>query len=455
MASVVSYQVVLAYAVSSTVDITTDVQEITLSRSIATNLYPWAVGLGTIKLNNDHNRYTPTNSYTDLRIYPGLAVQITGVASGVSATRLFTGTVDDMSTDVKLGNRFALYNLSDNSKSFVDDDISIEPLGRNVNVDAGFTAILAAAGLTAAQQSVGTIASTASYIFFDQVKASDAIDKLAQSGGYFAWMARDGTAMVRNQNHISSLTSVMTLSEFYALDYQWTDENIVNRVKVKSVQPEAASNITSVAWISSHTENAIPIASGETAVVELNYRDNPWVVVSCSITGRHADTSPGGSGTDKTSQCSFVHAEYGKSSVASIYNSDAGTVYLTQYIVRGYIVDKDSTIRNRYYDPTSQSSYGIHKMTIENDYVQTNIRARAVASAMLTRYKTLWPVIKPTVRNEFPKILTADIADGISIINKEIMSVDAQWMIVGKSERITASNEGWIHEAQYELLRTP
>jgi hypothetical protein len=457
MASPASYQVALVFTVSSTVDITNDVEEFSTDRAFATFQRPLEVGQASVRLSNIYGRYSPDASITDLDLYIGLEVNITGVASGVSATRLFTGTIDEYTVTPDLdGPRSTILKISDLGKKLADNDIYTQCYSGTL-VSSIFWEVMSSAGFSTAQRSVAAIADTRGWTALGSINGLDAMNQMLTTGPFTSLIGRDGVVAVQDRYYANSSTSVTTYSDLYGLEYALDDQSVINQVNFSFWKRNRVFTLLDMTELEDDEDSVFIPASSH-----MSWRMNYFVdnfggeeVWGTSPNSKSwlANANADGSGTNRTSTTSRVAASFGTCIVASMFNGFSSGVYIWTFTHEGFPIRKRRQMSKTVDNITSQSSYGIRPIDIETDYLTSIAACSSCGSYITSVYAIPFARVRATVKNEYPFILSTDVGKSISIINS-IAGIDAKFTVMRANERVTAGDEGWQHEAEYELQKS-
>jgi hypothetical protein len=456
MASPASYQVLLLFTPTSTYDVTSDVEEISFDRSLATFHQPLQVGQGQIRLHNIYGRYTPNNTDSDLVMRPGLSVEVTGVSSGTTATRLFTGTIDEIAVDVALDSpRSSIWSLSDTGKKFTVERIRTK-IHSGTCVASLASQALTSIGIGTSQQSIAAIADTRRWITLGyEDKAITDFQHLLESGPYTANIGRDGTVAIWDRYFHNSAAAVNTYTAMWAMNYTMGDEVVFNRVEgTYQVRYLATFNALHTFFDS---DQSIPIPASSWATFEGKYfnefwDENPiWVHTgSSAITAVDFDSAADGSGVDRQATSSLTVAFYGATFVATAWNGFSAEVFLNVFTVGGYDIGKDWDDIRTVNNTVSQSLYGVRNLDFDLKTYTRASAVRSMGSYVCSVYGTPAVEFSATFRNEYPYALTEDVGQNISVVSS-IAGINNKFTIMSSRTRITADAGGWVHENEYDL----
>lgn len=453
MASPASYQVALAFTVSSLVDITNDVEEFSIDRGLGTFQRPLEVGQGMVRLTNVYGRYSPGGP-SDLRLYTGLGVNITGVSSGVSATRLFTGTIDEFVIDpAQDGPPSAVFRCSDFGKALAERAVYTDTVDGTC-VTTIFAQVASFAGLPS---SVQAISDDRQWMAIGRgQKGLEAINSLLETGPFTALVGRDGTLAVKDRFNANSTTAINTFTSLWGLTYGMNDESVLNSCRLSFHKTFKGSTKFNITEIENEFDSILIPASSHASFVFDYYDDNTsgdvWASVISSVSFS-VNAAADGSGTSRTATTSRAVISYGTSVVASVFNSIGSPVYVWTFSYEAFPIYKKRKITGRFDNASSQNSYGVREIEIDNDLFTTYAACRSCAAYINSVYATPFPSVTAAVRNEYPFILSADVGLNISIVNS-ITGLDGKFTIMNLSERVIAGGEGWIHESKYELQQS-
>jgi hypothetical protein len=461
MASPASYQVLLLFTPTSTYDVTNDVEEISFDRSLATFNQPLQVGQGQIRLHNIYGRYTPNNTDSDLAMRPGLGVRVTGVSSGTTATRLFTGTIDGIAVDIALDSpRSSIWSLSDAAKPLADRRL-LTPDHDGVCVSSLFSSGFASIGITTAQQSIATITDSRGWMTLGyENHGIDDMQELLTSGPFTVNIGRDGNVAVWNRYFHNSAAAVNTYTAMWALNYGFGDEVVFNRVEAKYYRRYNSGDVTNQQYgISGGADSArsIEIPASSWAVFEGGYyhtgwdEDRVWArSTTMSVFANNFDDQADGLGTGRDGTSSIACVFYGYSWVCTCWNGFSGTVYLWELALQGDEIGLAEIEESIVNNSVSQSLYGVRSIDFDLKTLTKRSAVRSMGSYICSVYGTAAVEFSATFRNEYPYALIEDVGSNISVVSS-IAGINNKFTIMSSRTRITAGPDGWLHENEYDL----
>jgi hypothetical protein len=451
MTSPASYQVLLQFTVSSTVDITTDVEEISFERRLATFQDPLSVGQAQIQVGNEYGRFTPTNSNSALDLYPGLGVQISGVASGSGGSQvLFKGTIDEYLIQLSPP-AVATFRASDDGKKAIERETltkfyisSFAVVNTMVAEALNFASITNS--VTAHTGSAADIHRRRNFGYGGGITAAEVVDDFCKTGGYIAFVSGDGVLRVNARNSENSGTTVTTYTQLYDLSFGINDETVINQVRCRGpfFKPQDDNNV-----VDGLNEPIMIVASGFVNFLA-DYIDQDEVtrVHSPQFLAIRATQSEDGSGGSEP--LSRTITLYATTAVVSLFNGNGFDIWVNSLAFQGRVCDVKQQREVVYDDAASQTTYGVRRLDAESDNWGPTSAMSLFKDYVFARYTE--PLLRPTatIRDSFPFILTTDVSDKLSIVHS-LSGIKGAFAVMGKRDRITAAQEGWIHEATYDL----
>lgn len=443
-----SYQVLLQYTVSSTVDVTADVAEIEYERKLSTFRRSMEAGRGQVTLHNVYGRYSPTNQIAGIPLPLSLGIKITGVSSGSGGDIvLFQGTIDEYSVSLDKP-QTATFRIADMGKLLVERESFTTLDQQPSNVTSLLNEACLFAGLTTAQISVSNLNDTRLNVGYGHMPAGEIIHDIIKTGGHLAFVGRGGVVRVEPRYWDSSQSAITTYTSFSSFDYAYTDEDVINKIVGRGTfWAPAGGNFN----IEAGMDNVI--VPGSTEVVELfdyvESGDN--IMAAGSIVNGYLATVTGTGGGDITDSVQvFTDANYATSTLIKFQNFGPLTAHVRSIVLLMLAPFRVRAEGMRYRDcASSQAVYGVREISIESIAWEPYSAALVYAEFIFANYSTPKPRIGVSVKNDYPYVLTADLGNQLALINTEV-GVDGNYIIYGARERIT-HGEGWVHQVSYEL----
>ena len=455
MPSPASYQVLLRYTVSSEVDITKDVEALTLEREIATFQEGLKVGRAEVQLTNDYGRYTPTNSNTPLNLIPGLEVQISGVSSGSGGSQvIFKGTVDETAVFVGAPSAppTATLRLSDATKALVKQETFSSFYTKSISVVSSICAELLVNGgiaTTAFSLSI-TEQDRRGIVGVERQPIADALYEFIKTGGYVAYVARNGVLRMRQRGAIGSGTAVTTYQHFYNYEYGYSDDGVLNKLRLETQDYEIDPSESSVFPVSEDEAIAVPSSGFVTLSFDYVDTDRNFVklYVASVTTMNVKDAETGAAGNLNSSYVALLGAT---TAVFSIFNGEGTQGWLRESIeIRGRETENANKREMIFSQASSQAVYGIREHDVESDVFGGSSMMNIFKDYVFARYADPSPSVNVTLRNAYPFILTADLSNKLAIIHSET-GIRMQMGILAMRESIEAGPDGWKHDVEYRL----
>lgn len=229
-----TYSVGVEFVTGSFTDITADVRQASITRTLADGFNPLNAGHAQLQLDNMDGRYSPDNTssiYAGL-MRPNLKVQVQATHSG-STYGLFYGEIDEWAIYPGLGDgRTATLTCRDTFKN-AQNKLITTSLYTDYMVSSFAVITMSKANVNSF--SIGALSDQRSFLWFDQTALPDAVTELLASGFYFARVNGSGTLEMMPRGYVGSL-GVTSYNQFLSMSYTWNDDFLVNRARVQYQQ---------------------------------------------------------------------------------------------------------------------------------------------------------------------------------------------------------------------------
>jgi len=136
-----------------------------------------------------------------------------------------------------------------------------------------------------------------------------------------------------------------------------------------------------------------------------------------------------------------------------MFNGFNAGVYVFTFTFQGFPIRKKRKFTKSVDSATSQSSYGIRPIEIDTDYFTSVEACNSCGTYITSLYSVPFARVRAVVKNEYPFMFSTDVGQSISIVNSHT-GVNAKFTVMRANERVTAGDEGWQHEAEYELQKS-
>ncbi len=243
-------------------------------------------------------------------------------------------------------------------------------------------------GFSTSQFSLDTGLNTIGFAWFEKgTKAGDAIRAICEAEEGYFYQDEMGLLRFENRRHYNDSphdTVQWTIEKDEILDWQ-EDETvqIINRCTVIA-KPRTIQSTVEV-W---RAGEVIEVEHGEAKEVWADFEDPCNDIEALTATTDYkANTKSDESGSDITSDMSMAQAEFTTSAKITITNNSGGKAYITFLRLRGDPATIDNPIEEMYEDTTSQDSYGVREITIENNFIDSESFAYYLARTIVRKYK--------------------------------------------------------------------
>jgi hypothetical protein len=423
------YTVGIEFVAGSFTNVTADVLQLSINRTLASPANPLRPGSTNIQFRNDDGTYSPDNPNSAFAGLMRPDLQIKVQATDASSTRgLFLGTIDDWRVAPGFPST-ATISGRDKVKQLREVTITTS-LFQGYQVNSIFAEVFNAANVSSYNVDISD-ANAIPFVWFRDQRASDAIQELIESGYFFAFADGNGVFQVKDRYFDASGTVVCSHNQAYSMGYSLAIDDVFNDAIVEGRERQVVNSTQVLAEI----VDAIAIPGQSHVNFSLEYFDpqnlapapGTSMVSPVSSTDYLANTSSDGSGSNATSTTSVAVTFYGQTAVNTIYNASANEVFLTKFQLRGNPVQRRPSISARAADVnSSQVVYGKKTYRVENRFLQGFDFTQNYATFLVDRNKDPVPEIPFTLVNELPAMLDINLGDLIHVTNS-ITGADRDW----------------------------
>ena len=402
-------------------------QEITRSRD---PIVPVTQSIASFELQNTDGYFTPRGDSPiaeDLK--PSRPVRLMG-GFGNKTIPLFAG-LTDKTPQAEFGSRVASFDATDFLTYVFNLEIGQAIVLEDKRTDEVIDAILQAVGLEPSQYILDEGVNTIAFCYFEPDRlVGGALRDLVQAELGSLYLNESG--LIRFENR-SSLNNTKVVSyEFASKDIvsieSSDEEDIINSVEIKSSVRKVLPNQVVFSY-SQDQNNPVLVPAGSSAEFFFNF-DDPVTSLD-TIVGFVFNANLDGTGANTTTSMSVTGTTLFATSVKVRFtNSGLVGSYLQQLTMFGTPAKVVSDIRHTAIDQISIDDYGIKKLTIENNFIQSLDDATDFASYILTFYSMFDAMVEAGVKgnpalqiNDFVKI-NSPISNynGLYIVDKIIDS---------------------------------
>lgn len=449
-----TYAVEAEFVVGSFTNVSSECLEFTLQRQLARAFVDPTPGTAMLVMDNEGRRWSPDNAagpwYPNLK--PQRKIRVSATYAGTTY-RLFTGFLDSIAVDPEMGSRRTTLKATDRLRKVAKVAVTLNSVFTDANVGSVWTATLSHALVSS--RAIDALYDTLPYAWFDDEEADQAIGKLLAHGHGFAYLDGGDKFVVKERYWpVRQSVAGSYVNSFLGFGYTLTDADVVNRATVLGTPRKKATDVQSVAWI----DRPILIPASGGVGFELTYRDQlnnetraPCVemVTPVNSTDYTTNTASNGGGTDRTSVASASVTFRGASAVCSLFNGSGDAVYLTKFVLRGKPVQKQPDIAGVTEDSSSQNVYGLHALSVENDFIHTAAYAKDYSLFLVAEKKEPLGDITLGLKNVFPDVIARELGDLIAVVESHT-AVGSQWLVAGL-EHTVRLGRGLEHELALEV----
>lgn len=366
---------------------------------------PYSVNLAfaDVTLNNYDNLFTAGSSL-DAYLLPRRPIRILAGFGGETIPQ-FVG-LTEKAPRVDSTSRTAWIHAQDFLSFIFDKPLSEMLVFENKYTHEVLQELFEFFGLTTDNFDLETSFNLINFVYFEKdTKLGAAVKQLIQAEIGSLYLDENGKIIFKNRQRPTP-TSVYTFDESNTVDYQTSDEgDIINVVEIKAnvreVQP--SQPVYSLGA-------PVPISAGDSEVF-FSFED-PLTSLS-TITEYTANTQEDGSGTNITADVTVTDTDLFATAVKVTFNNTNADGFLTDLTMYGTPARIVKEIYLRAQDDDSVDKYEEQILTIENDYIQTDSQAEAIALSILNIYKdyanTVELEVKGTPALQLGDVITIDV----------------------------------------------
>tara|TARA_Y100000310_G_scaffold326631_1_gene391794 strand:+ start:1566 stop:3008 length:1443 start_codon:yes stop_codon:yes gene_type:complete len=454
-----SYNVLVEWQSGSFTELGEDVRALQITNQAAGLFDKFKTGAAKITVDNFGGAYSPSNTASALDgfLIPGKQVRIEATHSG-STYALFAGKIDNIKADPSMKKkRMVNIDCRDEMKTLNDQTITTSVFV-NTDITTVTVAVLDAAGV--ASHHVHDLSNDIlPFAWFEDRRAKNVIQDLVNSGFYRAYVDGGGMFHFHSRYWDQEGSVVSSFDEFFALDYQLSDKDVLNKVSVKGTPRVRDTDVTTIAWI----DNPMMIPASGSIGFFLQYLDPDTrefapadnQVTPVNSTDYQTFANSDGTGTEHTATTSLNPTFFGESAVCSIFNGTGSDVWLTKFQIRGQSIQRKPDVSYTAEDASSsQVVYGVRGFRLDNQLISDQFFVEDYANFLKDRQKNPVPEMNATFRNQFPDQLGMDMGVKLHLTDTHLGIAD-EFNIERIKHTVRFDKGGTQHDTQIlvEIIR--
>lgn len=399
--------------------------------------------------------YSATNPYYGF-LKPGLAISFQATHTG-STNDLFYGRLRGIFVDPALGVRNMTLDCYDLLADVARRRASV-PVMFNASVSSIVAVVLSNAGIAAEDAQIDLITDRTTYYWADDAPVMQLLSETLPIGNYYSHVDGAGVLHFSNRYFGVGNQSVASYSnEFMQFNYEMTDRQIINDVRVVGNPRYTYSGVQTVAWISGLQQ----VAPQSTFSFQLAYvnPDNPSeigfpcnsLITPVASIDYVFETNYYGHGIDQTFVVSVAATFYATYAVFSCYNPSSFTCFFTRFRIRGSALPPLPALTAHAANEASQDTYEVRQHTIDSNFIDDNDFAQRYANYLIERWSGPIGVVNLSVKNRFPEVLRTDIGHAITVI--ESLTATGSFFTVKELTHDVSFERGAEHTVSYRIER--
>lgn len=302
-----------------------------------------------VTLSNRSGIFTPDNSASSLYglMRPGVPIQLTATHSAVTYTR-WTGYIQSFRPTFRAGAvPMCAIQCYDIAKWIADFRPVNVTASTSRDTDGALTAIATAIGLSAGDLNFDDgLQNLPLHYVSAQAGMAAMLDAMRSEMGGFLWVQTDGKLRFEARNSRLGVTPDDTWGDgttIYpvSIDYDLNDQDLITTASVQATIFTAGQADDEIFRFTRGMDtrggaDSLSIAAGTYYEAEFDYGVVATSVTSpVAVTDYLGNSAIDGTGTDKTSALTVTVTDLGGRVRIKIANSDAATVYVTKFRLRG------------------------------------------------------------------------------------------------------------------------
>jgi len=302
-----------------------------------------------VVLSNKDGTFTPDNSASTLygKLRPGVPIQLTATHSAVTYT-LWTGYIQSFKPTWRAGAvPMCAIQCYDIAKWIADFRPVNVTASTSRDTDGALTAIATAVGLSAGDLNFDDgVQNLPLHYVSAQAGMEAMLDAMRSEMGGFLWVQTDGKLRFEARNSRLGVTPDDTWGDSttiypVSIDYDLNDQDLITTASVQATIFTAGQADDEILRFTRGMDtrggaDSLSIAAGTYYEAEFDYGVVATSVTSpVAVTDYLGNSAIDGTGTDKTSALTVTVTDLGGRVRIKIANSDAATVYVTKFRLRG------------------------------------------------------------------------------------------------------------------------
>lgn len=429
-----------------------DIESIRIERRMSDVFNRHRVAKAHLVLDNHLGTYSPgVNS----SMRPNRPISVHAEIETGSVYQLFTGVIESIQLDPRLGARKLLIECSDNAVKLRNK--TEQTIKENVPISSLYVSVAESAGIPRARMLVDAINEKVPVAFLDEQSAADAFEILKNTSASVMYPDGRGRLHVRDRNYDVNLTNVCSHGEFFSFDYELGTDRLVNVARIigENRQP---TEISTVAWI----DEAISINSGERVNFNLVFVDPVTLedrtpvnsIVSPVDSSDYVFTVTQSEDAVNVSSSLLVAVNLLALSAHVQIDNNGPAGYLRKFQIRGVPLVKQPPIETVGVNSASQIAYDDREREIESPIFPNRIFTKTYSEWLSETYGEPTPEIAWSLKNEDEHLLHHELGDIVTLTNT-IAGVGSRYQVVGLTHQIVFTKNGVEHRTIHEARLSP
>lgn len=391
------------------------------------------VGTLAIMLDNYDRRFSfyYTSSPLYPNILPGREIRVRVTAFNTTTYDVFRGKIDD----IEPAGKDKVVITATDGWQLLSDQSAVTQLRTSTTGDVVIGDILTAVDWPAAWgRNLDTGTDTLLYGWADGDTAYDVIHEINDVEQGTVYVGGDGKFYFENRGNLLGTSADLTLYQKHVsrevrMTKPWT--NVRNHVSVTHLPRVVAS--TATLWQLKDTPG---VAASDSLTLWARFTDSNGkftpaqnVATPVATTDYTMNSASDGSGTDMTSDFTVVMTTYAGRAKLVLTNNGSTTGYVTLLKVRGDAIEAQDTVVSISEDSTSQITYGLRELRVDNNFLQQTSHAQNLAGALLAWLQEPSPRLIVAMENIFALQFGYDIGTIVQFVS-DYYDIDASFRLV-------------------------
>lgn len=423
-----------------------EVSSIRIERKLSDVFGRHRIAKAHLVLDNHNGTFSPgVNS----AMRPNRPISVHAELDTGSVHQLFTGTIESIQLDPRLGDRRILVEASDNAIKL--RNVVQQIIRENSTVTSLYSDVAAGANIPRARMLIDTIADTPPVAYLDEQRASTAFDALKSAAASAMYPDGRGRLVVKDRNYDVNLAVTNSHDQFFSFQYALDVDRTVNVARMVDIG-RRHTEISTVAWV----DETIPINSGQTVMFNVRFvdpvtLDDDTPVNSIITPVQSADyvftaTQSEGAANVSSPLAVSVTGLALSAHVKIVNNGPQG--FLEKFQIRGVPLSKISPVETVEVNSGSRESYDAREKMVESELYPNNLYTRTYAEWLVATYGDPQPEISWSLKNDGDNNVSYDLTDIITLTNT-VAGVGSRHQIVGITHQITFAKKGIEHTTLY------